>query len=675
MKNLQAAVKYGVKELGYPHPKTKELRYKYTYMDVVYITDATSTIEITSWALALPIDKVAISPRMMRQVEEARHRLCDRRIVTSHTVLVVDQSASMRKSDMNGHRSRSRAVYYELAHEFLAPRLRPISTGNPFSDSTTEVVTLIEMRDTPTVVFEFEPVSWVLYNKFVDLAEKPLKEMKSHGNYAPAMKMAMKILQVQSDNRQCALALFFLTDGRPSDAHPAAGARATTNFPRVMLEEIFLCTRGMADRLTFQAVGFGTDSESFDILTTMTDIARSAGAMASMSRELTSALTSIVHSTTTLTSKLSKLNFAVGTDDKRVRTGALKGIYNPNASFLRSEWSIFNTRDVHTLQTKREELVFKENPRTRKWEGKWQQVSPFQAPGAVGFMVKNDYLGEGAERIVFEMREIDRAGVPIGQKLVAKDSLWLHSERVSKTDFHKVFIQTQMKAESYAKKFNAKLDQLGLSKFIPRIYFIPCSIYSYQCEDVSGTISEMAYLAEPMLDVSRYNKWNDNAGGVDGAHIEREHHYELNSIASTAVSISHDFASLSRAPAAPILENLQEVDEEESDDDNDDDAAELQPHVLNDMEGRIFESDVPQAFTHFSYVWSKRKLMVCDLQGILDYSGEFPCFRYTDPCIHNVDAGKRRANYGRTNKGAEGMRNFFKTHKCNQLCELLTKRK
>ena len=57
----------------------------------------------------------------MDQHKEAVKRIQkDPRIITSHTALVVDMSASMKKSDMNGHKTRAKGVYYSLAEEFVA---------------------------------------------------------------------------------------------------------------------------------------------------------------------------------------------------------------------------------------------------------------------------------------------------------------------------------------------------------------------------------------------------------------------------------------------------------------------------------------------------------------------------------------------------------------------------
>ena len=100
VRDLQAAVKHGIKQKGHPDPQTRAKRWQYTYMDIVYITDETSTKEITSWAQPLPLTQLGVlCDRLVNQVTEANRRIHDNpSIITAHTVLVVDQSGSMRKS-------------------------------------------------------------------------------------------------------------------------------------------------------------------------------------------------------------------------------------------------------------------------------------------------------------------------------------------------------------------------------------------------------------------------------------------------------------------------------------------------------------------------------------------------------------------------------------------------
>ena len=49
-RDLQAAIKYGTKEAQF---RLGKIRWKYTFADVVYITDETSTVEVTSYAVEL----------------------------------------------------------------------------------------------------------------------------------------------------------------------------------------------------------------------------------------------------------------------------------------------------------------------------------------------------------------------------------------------------------------------------------------------------------------------------------------------------------------------------------------------------------------------------------------------------------------------------------------------
>ena len=91
---------------------------------------------------------------------------------------------------------------------------------------------------------------------------------------------------------------------------------------------------------------------------------------------------------------------------------------------------------------------------------------------------------------------------------------------------------------------------------------------------------------------------------------------------------------------------------EESDEDDEDAAA---PIELD---------EVPQAFSHFSYEHSRGKQIVCDLQGVWNSEDGFVL---TDPVVHYVSKHRRHIN-GATDKGLEGVKRFFSTHKCGALC-------
>ena len=64
-----------------------------------------------------------------------------------------------------------------------------------------------------------------------------------------------------------------------------------------------------------------------------------------------------------------------------------------------------------------------------------------------------------------------------------------------------------------------------------------------------------------------------------------------------------------------------------------------------------------QAFSHYTWEKSGKKLIVCDLQGVIARSK----LKLTDPVIH----------YTHVNLGITGIEQFFKTHKCNNFCRKL----
>merc|ERR1711957_361081 len=82
--------------------------------------------------------------------------------------------------------------------------------------------------------------------------------------------------------------------------------------------------------------------------------------------------------------------------------------------------------------------------------------------------------------------------------------------------------------------------------------------------------------------------------------------------------------------------------------------------------------DVAQAFSHFSYTYSGKKMLICDLQGVYDERNKL--LRFTDPVIHYHNLSKkknRRRIYGRTDMGQKGISNFLSSHTCSQLCKHL----
>lgn len=86
---------------------------------------------------------------------------------------------------------------------------------------------------------------------------------------------------------------------------------------------------------------------------------------------------------------------------------------------------------------------------------------------------------------------------------------------------------------------------------------------------------------------------------------------------------------------------------------------------------RFTAADVPQAFSHFTYAYTKRRMLVCDLQGVLDEVASPPVFELTDPVIHYSSRSGRRQVFGKTDRGGRGVSSFFRTHECSELCKAM----
>ena len=85
----------------------------------------------------------------------------------------------------------------------------------------------------------------------------------------------------------------------------------------------------------------------------------------------------------------------------------------------------------------------------------WNTI-PFNGPSAVGFAVYKKYFGEGAERIVRKMTEVNVTGEPVGPLLVAKERLYWHKNEGAEhlEHWHKNLIKTQCVASKLALRFN-----------------------------------------------------------------------------------------------------------------------------------------------------------------------------------------------------------------------------
>ncbi len=306
--------------------------------------------------------------------------------------------------------------------------------------------------------------------------------------------------------------------------------------------------------------------------------------------------------------------------------------------------------------------------------------------------IKDTIFGEGAERIVRKFRFLQNERVFIGPVMVAKESRFLEKSGTKsyekRMDYHREFMRTQAIASEYAKKFNKALESI-VHNFhesdhyyiqrkineIPKIEFLEAMVV--ETIDPSKEQSLYNILVEPLLE-GKYEKFNDNMGMVQGqAQSVRDEDllYDKKKERDDVNDLIDQFSRLTGLGA--IEEGSEEEDEEDG---NEEDIIEAE-HSKKSKNGNynfaaIQKEFIPQAFSHFTYENSKKHFMVVDLQGVLKENQDgTSVYHLTDPVIHKRRRKKsqkfRNWSFGRTDRGEKGMKAFFHTHKCNDLCRLL----
>jgi len=81
------------------------------------------------------------------------------------------------------------------------------------------------------------------------------------------------------------------------------------------------------------------------------------------------------------------------------------------------------------------------------------------------------------------------------------------------------------------------------------------------------------------------------------------------------------------------------------------------------------EAALPQTFSHFTYIHSGGKLVICDIQGC--FVGRSNEYVLTDPACHQLPNADGTKEFGGANLGEAGFRKFFGSHECNQFCHIM----
>ena len=288
-------------------------RLKFELDGLTYITDLHGR-QITCWAEGLTFHEIHITSARSRYLWEHRKFLRDHASnISNHTLFIIDQSGSMKLSDVPCARNRSCAVFSAILLDFLLESMVKSQANNH------DVMSIMDMRDSTRVVLDREPLDEMTYNKIIQLMYKA--KPGGQGNFIPAFEAASKQLsEMFSHHRQCNVHVIFLTDGRPSDQKKNVSwqaNRSNLSQPDWVLEEVKTRLRMIAQNLkekgSFTFLTFGAESSgkrSFDFLVQLSECTKMAGCQSKAidteksTARLGSTLTSISSETTARSTSL-----------------------------------------------------------------------------------------------------------------------------------------------------------------------------------------------------------------------------------------------------------------------------------------------------------------------------------------------------------------------------------
>lgn len=386
--DIQSVVKRGQRTQAPNDPRTGSARWRYTFRGITCVTDDASTRVITAY---LPGDVVIPTavPTTEHMLFNARTKdslTRDRTLCTSHAVIVVDDSEAMAVRDLRGFKSRSMAALGMLAIEFVAKER--LSGGM----CETDVATVIFMADRPRVAIEVEPVGLVLYNKLFEAFSG--QTPKGSANFLPALDMAETYVRWLL-HPGCALSLFFLSPGRPSDAD------------QPIVHRVKAMAKEFGSQLFVFTLGFAPESHDFSVLEAMAKVAEDAGATGCFrqAESFPDVLGKTVDhnkkdSICSLTMTRSMLT-AAGAQDFRPRELRLVEMEAAGSQWDQacSSWEMGDGWMVYTENVKR--LAYSPVAERRGREP-WISVGMESTANCIA--IRRKALGEGAERLVFGMQ-------------------------------------------------------------------------------------------------------------------------------------------------------------------------------------------------------------------------------------------------------------------------------
>ncbi|KAL3763594.1 hypothetical protein ACHAW5_009595 [Stephanodiscus triporus] len=611
--DFQTVVRYGTKTRTWGRNGIP--RWKFEFGNTVCITDDICRTEITCYKKAISIEPAKITKQMQENRARASRILRDDpHLVTTHSIIIIDQSASMGTSDVNCFRSRSDAAYGTLALDYIAEQLYQMN-----DEFSVDAVTIIEMNDASSLFVVKEPLDWILFNKVLDRLStaKP----KSHGNYLKSLEQAERRIRMELETLDDldaddipAFLLVFISDGKPSDCLPQHEVMRHNVIARL--------SQKLQSKFTVFGMGIGASNADFDQLRLLADTAEQYGACGRFSHAgLNPACLSTSFSllATSMTATRTDLRSTTAGGWGRPR-GRVDGKQTKTEKIYQMKQK--NNDNSGLVPFRRETRLVSRHVYDPKNPSTVWPIADFFNPNCAGFEIEKDPFGKGAERLAYMFHEIKpkstgRGWDKVGGSMVAKESRFNENEE-SKEAFHTSFCRVQNKSNDLAKLFNQAVEKAPLLRpsidevsLPPPIVFLECSVYEYT--NFHGF--KCGVLVEKYLR-GKFTKFNSNNGFV------------LNNRDSDGDSISLSI-------------------------------------------GVVKLTDFVQAFSHWVYESTGHSMIVCDLQGILDMEGRRPVFRLTDPAICSKGSSSMKYRYGKTDLGMRGIRDFCCRHTCNSVCKAL----
>ena len=648
-KDVQRARKYGTREPTHPRPDGSPTAI-YTYKDITYIVNEATDEEVTAYAVPLRLDPVLLPSDADEHHEllKARNQRKTSRW-TSNTVMVVDVSGSMKQGDVWGSRHRLSAIWLSIALDFLAHRLESCAA------KATDVISIITLEEEPRIILKYEPCTWTLYNKVVDIYNGNLIQPKGHGPFIPCLDVAHSLL-TRNSSTSCALALLFLSDGKPSDMALERGSTSEDVGGRIV-QKVESLAKQFGRRLSFTALGIG-DMENFSTLESMVDGAKDYGANAHFANPAkTSAAIGGIF--TALSSTLTATQTEM-TDMDTLQQHKVKSVIQESRKKASISLTFVDREDFYLYNPKRViRLVYKEWMENGKRNYTFEP-SPLQHPLAKCVALSKGPFGEGGERYAYRFYELaaDMRTI-VGPALVAKESRLVLDADIgdnsARSKFVKKFCSTQQLARRLANEFNATLSATRRAhRSTPKIAMLDCSVYKID----DHKLGNLSVLVEEKIDDKRWHKWNMNNGYVEGM---RE---------SPVLTNEH----IARAIEDADLGMIEEGSEEDDSENEPEEGAFTMPGKRESPPVCFTASEVAQAFSHYTFYATGKKRLVCDLQGVFDETANV--LRLSDPVIHYRSYSGRRQVHGITDRGESGIGKFLATHRehCGYLCRLVNRR-